>query len=149
MRVACILVSIWLQHARRGNAWSHWHQPTKGQFSWHSTELTGKRRVLHSSALLPSQMENPSLEREDNPVGLVWKNSLTQCRQIYHPHLSQAPQSLFQSWGALAVMLQDMLFLCWGRHSYKQEAEPSNPSKPRWSLPLNHFRNWVRQRPYA
>lgn len=76
VRAASVLVSIWLQHARRGNAWSHWHQPTRGQFSWHSTELTGKKRVLHSSALLPSQMESPLLGREDNPVGGVWENSL-------------------------------------------------------------------------
>lgn len=71
-----VLASIWLQDAERGNACSHWHQHTRGQFSQHSAELAGKKCVLHSSVLLHSQMENPPLERWVNAVGIVWETSL-------------------------------------------------------------------------
>lgn len=73
VNAACVLVSIWLQHAERGNACSHWQQPTRGQFSQHSAELAGKKCVLHSSVLLPSQMENSPLGRQVNAVGIVWE----------------------------------------------------------------------------
>lgn len=130
VRRACVLVSIWLQHSRKGNAWSHWHQPTRGQFSWHSTELTGKKRALHSSALLPSQMENPRLETEDNPVGLVWKNSLNTVQAggftipiCPRPHSHCSKTEVLLQWWARRC------FPCWGRDP-NTKLNPANPVEP-------------------
>lgn len=114
---------------RRGNAWSHWHQPTRGQFPWHSTESTGNKRVLHSSALLLSQMENPRLGREDNPVGLVWKNTLNTmqaggftipiCPRA-HSHCAKAE-----------VLLQWCPRTCsFSAEVDSQDVEPENPAEP-------------------